>query len=74
MHHFLISKIIKMGAYNCRLTNIETGSLTELKSVSLQTIIKVAAGFKNDKQPFETIKKPKQNKKIKGLFDNTINS
>ncbi|WOC41049.1 hypothetical protein [Polaribacter sp. HL-MS24] len=58
-----------MGVYTFKLTNTETGSITEVTAASIQTILKAIASFRKqeNEQPIQYMRSGKRIRQVKGL-------
>jgi len=58
-----------MGVYNFKLTNSETGSITEITGASIKQILHTISAFRKqeNKDPVQYMKVGKRVKEVKGL-------
>jgi hypothetical protein len=58
-----------MGHYNFKLTNSETGSITEITGASIKQILHTISAFRKqeNKEPVQYMKSGKRIKEVKGL-------
>jgi hypothetical protein len=65
-----------MGRYNFKLTNSETGSITEITGASIKQILHTISAFKKqeNKDPVQYMRVGKRVKEVKGLHSKESDS
>lgn len=65
-----------MGAYTFKLTNTETGSITELTGAKIETILHAISNFRKQErsEPVEYMKSGKRVKQVKGLHSKEVDA
>ena len=65
-----------MGVYNLKLTNSETGSITEITGASIKQILHTISAFRKqeNKDPVQYMKVGKRVKEVKGLHSKESDS
>ncbi len=65
-----------MGAYTFKITNTETGSITELTGAKIETVLHAINNFRKQErnEPIEYMKSGKKVRKVQGLHSKEVDA